>query len=232
MTDVLQTAPAAPEAASAPADVRHLLAIHEQMRIDTRRAADLVERAVEADRAGRLRPFARWAAGFGHELHVHHWVEDDHVFPALVVRRPAVARALADLHADHDVVAGILTRWTPAAARLADPAAPFADAQAEMAELATSLRDLLTRHLAAEDDQIVPVIREEFTEAEMQAILQPVLKQLPRRTMPFTVPWNVAAIADPAYRAEFLAAAPLPLRIVHRLTAGAHQRLVAAAFGD
>jgi hypothetical protein len=212
-----------------PADPRQVLAIHEQMRIDTRRAAALVAAALPADREGRLRPFATWAVGFGQELHVHHWVEDDHLFPALVARRPDVAPVIDDLGADHEVVADILERWNPAVARLADPRAPFAEARAEMLELTTGLRDLLQRHLAIEDDQIVPVISSAFTEGEMQAIIEPVMRSLPKRSLPFTIPWNVEAL--PAeMRAEVLAQAPLPLRLIHRATVRRHRRLVAATF--
>ena len=212
-----------------PADDRQLRSIHEQMRVDTRRAAAAVETATPDDRQGRLPAFARWAAGFGHELHVHHWVEDDHVFPALIARRPRMAHVIDGLSTDHEVVADILERWAPAAARLADPSAPFADAREEMLELATGLRDLLQRHLAIEDDLVVPEMSDAFTEAEMQAIIEPVMRSLPKRSLPFTVPWNIEALA-PELRAEALAKAPAPLRVVYRLTVRRHRRLVAAAF--
>ena len=115
-----------------------------------------VETATEADRAGRLIPLAKWAAGFGRELHLHHTVEDDHFFPALVERSPEAGEILAGLEHDHEVVAAILKQWGPAARDLADPTVDFDTARAEVLALAVQLRDLLAEHLDIEDAQIVP----------------------------------------------------------------------------
>ena len=94
----------------------HFLGIHRQMRLDTRRYVVAVETATPADRDGRLRPLATWAAGFGRELELHHTIEDTHYFPAMSERLPDVAAVLDGLSGDHHVVDGILDRWTEAAA--------------------------------------------------------------------------------------------------------------------
>ena len=138
------------------AAVAPFYAIHRKMRIDTRRYVMAVETATEADRSGRLVPLAKWAAGFGRELHLHHTVEDDHFFPALVERSPEAGEILAGLEHDHEVVAGILKQWGPAARDLADPTVDFETARAEVLALAVQLRDLLAEHLDIEDAQIVP----------------------------------------------------------------------------
>ena len=145
------------------AAVAPFYAIHRKMRIDTRRYVIAVETATEADRSGRLVPLAKWAAGFGRELHLHHTVEDDHFFPALVERSPEAGEVLAGLEHDHEVVAGILKQWGPAARDLADPTVDFETAQAEVLALAVQLRDLLAEHLDIEDAQIVPRFDEAFT---------------------------------------------------------------------
>ena len=211
------------------AAVAPFYAIHRKMRIDTRRYVIAVETATEADRAGRLIPLARWAAGFGRELHLHHTVEDDHFFPALVERSPEAAAILAGLEHDHEVVAGILKQWGPAARDLADPAVDFETARADVLELAVTLRDLLAVHLDIEDAEIVPRLDEVFTEAELEAIDARVKRSLPKRGLSFAVPWNVEAL-DPATRDELIRTAPFILRLLHRIHAPRFARLVDAAF--
>jgi hypothetical protein len=211
------------------ATVAPFYAIHRKMRIDTRRYVTAVETATEVDRSGRLIPLAKWAAGFGRELHLHHTVEDDHFFPALVERSPEAAEVLAGLEHDHEVVAGILKQWGPAARDLADPTVDFETARSEVLSLAVPLRDLLAEHLDIEDAQIVPRFDEVFTEAELEAIDDRVKKSLPKKGLSFAVPWNVEAI-DPDSRDELIRTAPFILRLLYRIHAPRFARLVDAAF--
>lgn len=211
------------------AAVAPFYAIHRKMRIDTRRYVVAVETATEADRAGRLIPLAKWAAGFGRELHLHHWIEDDHFFPALVERSPEAGEILAGLAHDHEVVAAILKQWGPAARDLADPTVDFDTARAEVLALAVQLRDLLAEHLDIEDAQIVPRFDAAFTEAELEAIDARVKKSLPKKGLSFAVPWNVEAF-DPALRDELVRTAPLVLRLLYRIHAPRFARLVDGAF--
>ncbi len=136
---------------------------------------------------------------------------------------------LDSLEADHATVATILEEWGPAARRLADPTVPFAPARSRMLELATALCDLLSRHLDIEDSEIFPLFSAHFTLAEYKAMDAEALKVLPKKGLGFSIPWNAYA-QDEASRAELIASAPLPLRLVFRLTKGRFQRLVAAAF--
>ncbi|MET0460271.1 MAG: hemerythrin domain-containing protein, partial [Ilumatobacteraceae bacterium] len=172
---------------------------------------------------------AKWAAGFGRELHLHHTVEDDHFFPALVERSPEAGEILAGREHDHEVVAGILRQWGPAARDLADPTVDFATAQAEVLSLAVQLRDLLSLHLDIEDAQIVPLLDQVFTEAELEAIDARVKKSLPKKGLSFAVPWNVEAL-DPSTRDELIGTAPFILRVLYRIHAPRFARLVDAAF--
>ena len=211
------------------ANVITFRSIHRQMRIDTRRYVAAVETATEADRAGRLRPLATWAAGFAHELHMHHTIEDTHFFPVMAERLPDVAAVLASLEDDHRVVDEIMQRWTPAARRLADPRHSFEDARDDVLVDAVELRDLLARHLDVEDDLIVPRLADAFTPAQMEEVDRIVKRSMPMKGLSFALPWNVEAFA-PADRAELITTAPLALRLLYRLHAGAFRRLVAAAF--
>jgi len=204
-------------------------AIHRKMRIDTRRYVTAVETATEAERSGRLIPLAKWAAGFGRELHLHHTIEDDHFFPALVERSPEAGEILAALEHDHELVAGILKQWGPAARDLADPSVDFDTARAEVLAMAVQLRDLLAEHLDIEDTRIVPRLAAAFTEAELEAIDARVMKSLPKKGLSFAVPWNVQAF-DAERRDELIRTAPVVLRLLYRIHAPRFARLVDGAF--
>jgi len=210
-------------------DLTHFFAIHRQMRIDTRRYARAVESAVPADRGGRLEPLARWAKGFAYELDEHHFVEDEYFFPELRERIPSAGAALDQLDADHRVVDDILSRWSTAAARLADPSAPFAAAKEETVELATGLRDLLQRHLEIEDRDILPLYWRHYSAADFDALHQQALKGGKKKGLSFIVPWNVASL-DPEHQKVLIRTAPLPLKVVWRATRSRFARLEAAAF--
>ncbi len=207
----------------------HFLGIHRQMRLDTRRYVVAVETATPADREGRLRPLATWAAGFGRELELHHTIEDTHYFPAMSERLPDVAAVLDELSGDHHVVEGILDRWARAAGDLADPAMPFEHAREEVLVLAVDLRDLLSRHLDIEDELIVPRLPDAFAEAELAELDDRIKRSLPKKGLGFALPWNVAAM--PAeLRDEMLTTAPWILRALYRFHAPRFERLVRAAF--
>jgi hemerythrin-like domain-containing protein len=208
---------------------RHVQAIHDQMRRDLTRYLSAVETSREDDRAGRLRPLARWAEGFVHELHVHHGIEDGTIFPSLAVRAPEVREVLTSLEEDHREVAGLLERWGPAARALAGRDVPFTAARDEAAGIVRSLRGLLMPHLDIEDHVVFPMYYERFSAAEVEEQDAAIKKSLPKTGLWFALPWNVAALPDED-REELRATAPWVLRALHRCYAPRYERLVAAAF--
>ena len=210
-------------------NARNVLAIHRRMRVDTRRYVAAVESATPDDRGGRLQPLARWAAGFGRELHLHHHIEDDLLFPHVAARVPDVGAVLDGLEADHEVVARILERWAPAARSLADRDVPFAPARDTVMELAVELRDLLAEHLDVEDQLVVPRLRDAFSPDEIVEWERQMKRSLPKTGVSFAISWNVGALDD-GDREEAIRTAPLALRLLYRLHAGRFARLEAAAF--
>ena len=211
------------------ADPNHVRYIHRQMRLDLTRYVRAVETARDADRAGRLRPLARWAVGFTRELHLHHTIEDLHFFPEIAARAPDVADVLAALEADHHEVAVLLERGAPAARELADPVVPFARTRDEVLEVAGRIRTILGPHLDTEDDEILPVVSERFTLEQYDELDQRVKRSLPKTGLSFAIPWNVGAMPEEE-RDALKASAPVALRMLYRLTNGRYERLVAAAF--
>ncbi|MCU1361672.1 MAG: hemerythrin [Ilumatobacteraceae bacterium] len=211
-------------------DISHFFAIHRKMRIDTRMYVRAIETATEADRHGRLRPLARWARGFQHELAEHHFVEDEYFFPDMRRRVPAVATVLDGLEADHQVVDGLLLRWPVVAAQLVDAAVPFERAQREALDVARCLRDLLERHLAVEDNDVLPLYWQHYSIDEYATVSEMAIKNGKKKGLTFFVPWNVAC-TEGAARKQLLDAAPIALKLVWYMTRGRFARLERDAFG-
>ncbi|HEX7133105.1 MAG TPA: hemerythrin domain-containing protein [Iamia sp.] len=210
-------------------DLSFYFAIHRKMRSDIARAAVAVASATEADRSGRLVPLARWTAGFTHELVEHHFVEDRFFFPELRRRVPAAAAVLDALDAEHHVLDDLLDRWPDAIAALADRRRPFASAHLEAVAVTQGLADVLGPHLDREDADVLPLFWRHMDGAEYDALQQAAIDGGKKRGLGFVVPWNASCV-EGAERAALLEQAPLPMRVLLRLTEGRHQRLVAAAF--
>jgi hemerythrin-like domain-containing protein len=88
------------------------------------------------------------------QLHGHHHIEDAHYFPLLSGREPALGRGFELLDADHHALDGLLARFTEGAngvLRGTSEPGRFHDGLAEFDRL-------LLRHLADEEDLVVPVI--------------------------------------------------------------------------
>lgn len=210
-------------------DLSFYFAIHRTMRSDVARAAAAVATATEADRSGRLVPLARWTAGFTHELVEHHFVEDRFFFPELRRRVPSAAAVLDDLDAEHHVLDDLLDRWPAAVAALADRRTPFGPAHDEAVTVTQGLADVLGPHLDREDADVLPLFWRHMDGVEYAALQQEAIDGGKRRGLGFVVPWTVSCV-EGAEREALLAQAPLPMRVLLRLTEGRHRRLVEAAF--
>jgi hemerythrin-like domain-containing protein len=211
-------------------DLTNYFAIHRKQVVDTRRYAAAVASAAESDRGGRLKPLARWAAGFAHELDHHHTVEDDIFFPDLRTRVASAGPVLDGLEADHVLVEGLLARWTPSARALADRRVPFGPAKDEALAVAVAVRDLLDRHLAVEDKDVLPLFWRHYTAAEYMALHERAVASQEKAGIAFTVPWFVSALDD-EHVEEVRQTAPLPLKLLWYATRGRFARLERAALG-
>jgi hemerythrin-like domain-containing protein len=217
-----------PGSGAAP-DLSFFRAVHRKTRADLARYVRAVETAVELDRSTRLRPLARWARGFAHEL-VHHRIREDEIlFPALRDKVPAVDCVLGEIGVHQRAIDELLARWPAVAERLADPSVPFEPAKAEAVELAHALRDRVLRRFDLEDAEILPVLAANFGGAEYDALVARAERHRPGRA--FAIPWSVDAV-EPGDRASLVARATPEVRLVWKLHQGRYERLVTAAFGD
>ncbi|UGT45107.1 hemerythrin domain-containing protein [Nocardia yamanashiensis] len=90
---------------------RELIDVHNWLRGELKRVA----RELDDHRLGHVRPVREvrgHCLAFCRALTAHHTKEDETAFPLLAQRFPELAPVLAELSADHRLVADILTRMT------------------------------------------------------------------------------------------------------------------------
>jgi hemerythrin-like domain-containing protein len=215
----------AESATDAGADIRDYLAIHGMIRRATRALALVTARGVALDDR-RARALKEYWQGYAHELHMHHTVEDTIFFPALVDRAPEAVGQIARIDRDHAELDELIAAGHEAFAAIG------AGTGTERAHVVLArLERLMAEHLDFEDDQLVPTIGSLFTQAEYDAMHARAMSlPTPRKQLAFIVPF-VAQWMDPAAWQRLYASAPLPLKVMYRLTRRRHSRLVRAAFG-
>lgn len=215
--------PAAPRTGGA--DTSDYAVIHRAIRSAGYALADAAVSLSVADRH-RLLAFVRYWKGHTGEILAHHGIEDVIFFPALRQRVPEAGDVLDELDREHHVLDRLMLECTGAIDRVVDGAAPTA-AVAALRRLA----DVMHEHLDLEDRQIVPLFEEHFSADEYAALTKAATKQMGiGKQAAFTVPY-VASWAEPEERDTLLAQAPLPFRLLYRVTRRRHGRLAALALG-
>ena len=210
-------------------DISFYFAVHEHMRADLHRYVDAVTCATDDERPTRLAALATWSKGFVHELEEHHYVEDRYFFPDMAAKVPSVVPVLDRLEADHRALDELIARWPIVSRDLADRSRHFDEAKHEACRFAEKLRDLLVVHLDVEDHDVLPLYWRHYSAEEYDAVFQQAVKKGKKSGLAFVAPWNVDCLEGEA-RAAFLAAAPMPLRVLHRIVRPRYDRLCAAAF--
>lgn len=131
-----------------------------------RRMLDALSADVQDRMDGRMAPdthaarLSRLGSRLLGDLVGHHQIEDEVYFPQLIRLEPQIARGFEMLDADHHALHGLIDRFvTGANAVLAETQdAPQRDAAGRfLADLETFDR-LLARHLADEEDLVLPVV--------------------------------------------------------------------------
>lgn len=168
---------------------------------------------------------ARYWAGYSREVLTHHRTEDDLFFPVLVERVPFAADLIRRTDAEHHELDEVMARCEAAVRALA---------QGTRTDDLPSAFEHLARHMAVhldfEDEDILPLFERHFTGAEYEELDRKAVAALGFADARFTVPFVMHFATDEMRRAA-LDGAPLPLRIVYRLTRRPHARLTTALFG-
>jgi hemerythrin-like domain-containing protein len=198
-------------------DLRASYLEHRAMRVDAARLTELVAAAAPAD-TGRLTGIAAWYTHYERAVHDHHLAEEAVVYPALLERDPSFAIADAELEGQHRVLADRLTVARESLHGLAGASGgPGWERERDDALAATrALREILTTHLAHEEDVAFSRYRRTFTATEFAALGATAGKLVGARAVVFAGPWLLDH-AGPAERAQLLSEQPLLLRVLYRL---------------
>ncbi len=216
---ILAPAPAAP-------DTTDYAAIHRSIR-SAGHALAAAAATLRTDDDRRIDAFLRYWRGHQGEILSHHGVEDDVFFPALRERAPLLHRVLDLLDEEHHLLDRLMDETRAAIEEVASGAEP-AVAVAPLRRLA----EVMDQHLDLEDGEIVPRFGEHFTASEYDELTKRAIKLIGfGKQAAFTVPY-VGYWAMPAEREALLGSAPLPFRVLYRLTRRRHNRLTRLALGD
>ena len=214
------------------ADLLGFTLIHRALRSGTRLLADAVTGIAAGrpcDRA-RQRAIVHLAHSVLHEITTHHQREDDVLWPVVVASVEGAESTrveLADLSDDHvalHAVIGRAERALPAFARDA------AEGAAELGTAMTEIADLLDEHIAEEEREVFPVIREHVSAPDFARVEALFRRGTSPGHMLFLLPW-IADQCTPQERAELLATAGRPLVLLLRLGEGRYRRRMALARG-
>lgn len=209
-------------------DVRGLQLAHRAMLTDVGRLAD----AVGAVRDGqpctprRTRALARYTELMCDSIHHHHTVEDVVLWPVIDASAGDIVD-LSELTEDHAALDPRLDVIRRRANAFRVTEGDHRTAKLLAAEL-SDLRALLSEHIAEEERDIFPVIREYLSVASWQAV-----EETAQRTgrLSFDVPRMLAVMTDDE-RAEMITRLSPVMRVVTGLVARRYRKLESTAFAS
>jgi hypothetical protein len=157
--------------------------------------------------AGLAQPSDGWEY-FKRQLHVHHTIEDEIIWPAVTaaVREPAdlaILQAMDDEHKQID----------PALAAV-DRAFGTTDGQLEAS--VSALAQLLSGHLAHEEQDALPMLSRLLGVEQWKAVTKQIRAAVSIKTAPRLLPWMLEG-STPQMQQGVLAILPPPARVLYRL---------------
>jgi iron-sulfur cluster repair protein YtfE (RIC family) len=169
-------------------------------------------RLTTAAAAGRARiPTVRagWE-NFKAQLHVHHTVEDDDLWPRLyraLADQPAAVTLLQEMEAEHSVLDPLLSAVDDALT--GRPEQPL---DARLQDLATAL----DAHLTHEENRALPLIQSVLAPEDWRGFAKAMARAQGVKGASVYVPWIVDG-ASAAERKRVFSALPRPVRVINRL---------------
>lgn len=128
-----------------------LLMSHHGLRRDIGRFAAALDKVAQGD-VSRVDALREEWKNYHQTLHHHHQAEDTGIFPGLSAQHESVRATIEGLSADHRRIDPLLERGDGAFAELPNASAAIA--------IVRELSALLDRHLAVEEAEIVPFLRD------------------------------------------------------------------------
>jgi iron-sulfur cluster repair protein YtfE (RIC family) len=188
--------------------------IHEAFRRDLARLSSAVRTpGASPARAAELRNHWTFVE---EQLHHHHQVEDDSLWPLVRPKlsgRPQELAVLQEMEAQHHTLEPITTSITTSFATYAT--APDPERGSALADEIDTLRDQLGSHLDDEETRCFPVVDDALNKEEFESFGKATAKAVGMKGSAKFFPWIFDG-ADPVERAAVLSMPPPPVRILSR----------------
>ncbi|MCV7401766.1 hemerythrin domain-containing protein [Mycobacterium fragae] len=209
-----------------PTDAFEMALVHSIFRKELQSAPHLV-RSVRPGQRGRANRVAGHTKNVLAALHHHHMAEDELLWPKLHDRMPQCAEDIQRMETEHEFIAkavvGVelrLTEWIAATNSTRHFAIQSRASQMLVSEI-RALGELVSDHLAAEEERIVPLINENMSDAEWRAVTERGGSFLTGRNVWFGLAFVGMALEACTIdeRRRFLAGMAPPQRLLVRLLA-------------
>jgi len=194
-------------------DTHDMIVVHRVFRREFRLAPRLV-RAVRPGDVVRARRIGGHLTDLYEGLHHHHTNEDVVLWPLLLARVDLEAERVLLMEAQHQEIDallqkanGLLPAWTATAA---------ADVRDELAGVYDRLLPVLTAHLTAEEDEVLPLAAEHVSQEEWDEMGRRFSADTPKNKLMLFL-GALLEEATPAEQAHMLGNVPAPARLVWRL---------------
>jgi hemerythrin-like domain-containing protein len=195
-------------AGPARAEVREMVIVHRVFRREFGALPDAV-RSVPAGDHARAKTIADHARLVLNALHLHHKVEDAELWPLVDARVKTSAELTARMEAQHGQLAELIAE----AEQLLPVWETSADNSEQLARVFEALHTCLVAHLAAEENEILPLVAEHVTAAEWAQLAEHARQEMRLSEVPLLFGAALEE-CDTTDRAVLLASLPLPLRLL------------------
>jgi len=203
-------------------DTREMVVVHTAFRRELAAAPQLVRGVAAGDR-DRARVVADHVQLLLEMLHHHHTGEDDLLWPKLRERVPGELAAVVQLMEDqHFAIAVELERAQSALGPWRASAAETV--RDRLAGALERMHPLLVEHLAAEEQEILPLAARALTQAEWDELGERGMAAIPRSKMPMVFGMLMAEGEPEVLRAMIGHAPLLPRVVVPRIAPRAYGR--------
>lgn len=145
---------------------------HEPIRMGLRRAQEALNAGALQHR-WKIEVFYQWWDHFAHLVHTHHDVEEKVVFP-MINKRAAVPQKCTTDHKGLMDGFDTITKFHDKLKSVDDASLPAVSA--EVTQFFTTWVKDMEAHLAEEERDIVPIMRQHFTKEEQDQMVQDILK--------------------------------------------------------
>ena len=195
-------------------DTREMVVIHRVFRRELALLPRLIRGVADGDTARAAR-ISEHLVDITTGLTTHHTGEDELLWPLLLQRVTLEADLVRRMEAQHEAVHERIGATQQMAVRWAEHAdVPSRD---ELATAVDQMHAALVEHLDDEEQLMLPIIAEQLTQAEWDALGEHGRASLPRGRKSLLFLGSILEDATEEERAEFLARIPLPGRLMWRL---------------